>query len=83
MEIYLEKVKDLLSADSKHTLRVRENAHTGPYVEGLTSHAVKDFAMINQLMNEGSKVPLSRLSILSRALPVKRGRNPLTFPSIA
>jgi hypothetical protein len=56
MEIYLEKVKDLLSADSKHTLRVRENAHTGPYVESLTSHAVKDFSMINQLMEDGSKV---------------------------
>ena len=56
MEIYLEKVKDLLAAESNHVLRVRENTHTGPYVEGLTSHAVNDFTMVNQLMNEGSKV---------------------------
>ncbi|EDQ91013.1 uncharacterized protein MONBRDRAFT_15748, partial [Monosiga brevicollis MX1] len=57
MEIYLEKVKDLLAPTStQHTLRVRENASTGPYVEGLTSHAVSNFAMVQQLMDDGSRM---------------------------
>ncbi len=38
LEIYNERVRDLLSAPTKsgdkHTLRVRENPKTGPFVEG-------------------------------------------------
>ena len=37
MEIYNEKVGDLLSSSGKpqqHSLRVREHPKTGPYVEG-------------------------------------------------
>jgi hypothetical protein len=56
MEIYLEKVKDLLSADSGHSLRVRENISTGPYVENLSSHAVTDFDLVKTLMEDGNKV---------------------------
>lgn len=63
MEIYLEKVRDLLSADQQKKPRVREHAITGPYVEDLTSHAVTNFEMINALMDEGNKVPASALPI--------------------
>ena len=59
MEIYLEKVRDLLSPDQSRKPRVREHAITGPYVEDLTSHAVSDFHMINALMDEGNKVRLA------------------------
>ncbi len=58
MEIYLEKVRDLLSPDQSRKPRVREHAITGPYVEDLTSHAVNDFHAINSLMDEGNKVSL-------------------------
>eukprot|EP00042_Codosiga_hollandica_P037957 m.304469 g.304469 ORF g.304469 m.304469 type:complete len:1251 (-) comp55270_c1_seq1:55-3807(-) len=56
MEIYLEKVRDLLSADQRKKPKVREHAITGPYVEDLTSHAVTNFEMISALMDEGNKL---------------------------
>lgn len=60
MEIYLEKVKDLLSAGSGHSLRVRENISTGPYVENLSSHAVTDFDLVKTLMEDGNKVRMGK-----------------------
>lgn len=56
MEIYLEKVKDLLNPASKHNLRVRENVSTGPYVESLSFHAVNNFGLVKALMEDGNKV---------------------------
>lgn len=62
MEIYNEKVFDLLAVSSKRGgsegpgLRVREHALYGPYVEGLTKLAVVNFDSINTLMKEGNKV---------------------------
>eukprot|EP00053_Salpingoeca_punica_P020012 m.205913 g.205913 ORF g.205913 m.205913 type:complete len:1651 (-) comp17770_c0_seq1:288-5240(-) len=56
MEIYNEKVRDLLGdVNSKSTLRVREHQVLGPYVEGLTKMAVKDFEQIQALMEEGNR----------------------------
>lgn len=44
LEIYNERVKDLLAAQSTgHGLRVREHRSLGPYVENLSQHAVSDF----------------------------------------
>ena len=56
MEIYNEKVKDLLNAGgkSKKPLRVREHKVMGPYVEGLTKLAVTGFDAIETLMAEGN-----------------------------
>lgn len=56
LEIYLEKVRDLLSTDDQHKLRVREHATLGPYVEGLSLHAVENFESVNALMDEGNRV---------------------------
>eukprot|EP00054_Salpingoeca_dolichothecata_P027107 m.197133 g.197133 ORF g.197133 m.197133 type:complete len:1089 (-) comp25865_c0_seq2:49-3315(-) len=56
MEIYLERVRDLLNPSNHRKLKVREHSSTGPYVEDLTSHAVSNYAMVEQLMNEGNKM---------------------------
>lgn len=47
LEIYNERVKDLLGSDnSGHGLRVREHRTTGPYVEDLSQHPVSDYEEI-------------------------------------
>lgn len=56
LEIYQEKVRDLLNPSGNSNLRVREHASTGPYVEGLSNHAVEDFVDIEVLMEEGNKL---------------------------
>ena len=58
MEIYLERVRDLLmlNGETNSYLRVREHASTGPYVQNLSSHAVTSFDSVKELMEEGNKV---------------------------
>lgn len=47
LEIYNERVKDLLGPDNTgHGLRVREHRTTGPYVEDLSQHPVSDYEEI-------------------------------------
>ena len=46
MEIYNEKVRDLLNPSDK-CLKVREHAATGPYVDGLVKTAVQSAEGIN------------------------------------
>ncbi|KAI9491045.1 hypothetical protein BDB00DRAFT_789841 [Zychaea mexicana] len=55
IEIYNEKVRDLLSPKNKGNLKVREHPSTGPYVEDLSRAAVNSFNDINQLMDDGNK----------------------------
>lgn len=55
IEIYNEKVRDLLNPKNKGNLRVREHPSLGPYVEDLSKLVVKDFNDIEQLMDEGNK----------------------------
>lgn len=56
MEIYNEKVRDLLCPKSdKHSLKVREHNILGPYVDGLSKLLVKKFQDIENLMSEGNK----------------------------
>jgi len=43
LEIYNEKVKDLLQSNSSHSLRVREHPTLGPYVQSLSTHLVSDY----------------------------------------
>lgn len=44
LEIYNEKVKDLLGNDNiGHGLKVREHRILGPYVENLSQHPVSDY----------------------------------------
>uniref|UniRef100_A0A8C9VBK7 Kinesin family member 1C n=1 Tax=Scleropages formosus TaxID=113540 RepID=A0A8C9VBK7_SCLFO len=55
MEIYCERVRDLLNPKSKGTLRVREHPIMGPYVEDLSKLAVTSFHDIADLMDCGNK----------------------------
>jgi kinesin family protein 1 len=55
LEIYNERVRDLLNPATKGNLRVREHPSTGPYVEDLAKLAVRSFAEIENLMDEGNK----------------------------
>lgn len=54
MEIYNEKVRDLLVAN-KTSLKVREHSMLGPYVDGLQILAVKSAEDVATLMAEGNK----------------------------
>ncbi|XP_035381770.1 kinesin-like protein KIF13A isoform X2 [Electrophorus electricus] len=56
MEIYNEKVRDLLDPKgSRQSLKVREHKVLGPYVDGLSQLAVMSFEDIESLMSEGNK----------------------------
>lgn len=57
LEIYNERVKDLLHRDdgnTAHNLRVREHPQHGPYVSDLSRHLVSEYSHIQvhkRLMN--------------------------------
>lgn len=55
MEIYCERVRDLLNPKSKGALRVREHPIMGPYVEDLSKLAVTSYDDIRDLMDSGNK----------------------------
>ncbi|KAJ4948646.1 hypothetical protein JOQ06_020176 [Pogonophryne albipinna] len=55
MEIYCERVRDLLNPKSSLSLRVREHPILGPYVEDLSKLAVTGFPDIRDLMDAGNK----------------------------
>lgn len=55
MEIYCERVRDLLNPKTKNNLRVREHPLLGPYVEDLSKLAVTSYQDIHSLMDEGNK----------------------------
>lgn len=54
LEIYNERVKDLLSTDAGHSLRVREHPKLGPYVQDLSKHLVSDYDDIQECMHRGN-----------------------------
>jgi kinesin family protein 1 len=55
LEIYNERVRDLLNPATKGNLKVREHPSTGPYVEDLAKLVVGSFQEIEHLMDEGNK----------------------------
>ncbi|XP_062993602.1 kinesin-like protein KIF1C [Elgaria multicarinata webbii] len=55
MEIYCERVRDLLNPKSRGNLRVREHPIMGPYVEDLSKLAVTSYEDIADLMDCGNK----------------------------
>jgi kinesin family protein 1 len=58
MEIYCERVRDLLSpkkSQTSHNLRVREHPIMGPYVEDLSRLLVTSYDDISRLIDEGNK----------------------------
>ncbi|KAJ3212054.1 kinesin-like protein Klp8 [Entophlyctis luteolus] len=55
IEIYNEKVRDLLNPISKANLRVREHPQLGPYVEDVSTLAVSSCSQIDRLLKLGNK----------------------------
>lgn len=60
MEIYCERVRDLLNPKNRGNLRVREHPLYGPYVEDLSKLAVMSYEDIHDLIDEGNKARLVR-----------------------
>uniref|UniRef100_UPI00398E5E76 kinesin-like protein KIF16B isoform X2 n=1 Tax=Pristiophorus japonicus TaxID=55135 RepID=UPI00398E5E76 len=56
LEIYNERVRDLLRRKSTKTynLRVREHPKEGPYVEDLSKHLVQNYTDVEELMEAGN-----------------------------
>ncbi|XP_078261788.1 kinesin-like protein KIF16B [Rhinoraja longicauda] len=56
LEIYNERVRDLLRRKSTQTynLRVREHPKEGPYVEDLSKHLVQNYSDVEELMEAGN-----------------------------
>lgn len=56
LEIYNERVRDLLRRKMAKTynLRVREHPKDGPYVEDLSKHLVQNFSDVEELMEAGN-----------------------------
>ncbi|GAB1863831.1 Kinesin-like protein KIF16B [Camponotus japonicus] len=56
LEIYNERVRDLLRLDQSqsHSLRVREHPTGGPYVQDLSCHFVYDYSDIQECMVRGN-----------------------------
>ncbi|KZO94831.1 kinesin-domain-containing protein [Calocera viscosa TUFC12733] len=55
MEIYNEKVRDLLNPKNTGNLKVREHPSMGPYVEDLAKLVVGSYDEMMTLMDEGNK----------------------------
>lgn len=55
VQIYNEKVRDLLNPKNTGNLRVREHPILGPYVEDLSKLAVNSYDEMMTLMDEGNK----------------------------
>ncbi|KIJ56915.1 hypothetical protein M422DRAFT_23046 [Sphaerobolus stellatus SS14] len=55
IEIYNEKVRDLLNPKNKGNLKVREHPSLGPYVEDLSRLVVSNYDEMMTLMDEGNK----------------------------
>ncbi|XP_063172512.1 kinesin-like protein KIF16B isoform X3 [Candoia aspera] len=56
LEIYNERVRDLLRCKSSKTnnLRIREHPKEGPYVEDLSKHLVQNYSDVEELMEGGN-----------------------------
>ncbi|KAM6272590.1 kinesin-like protein KIF16B isoform 2-T2 [Spheniscus humboldti] len=56
LEIYNERVRDLLRRKSSKTnnLRIREHPKEGPYVEDLSKHLVQNYTDVEELMDAGN-----------------------------
>jgi kinesin family protein 1 len=55
LQIYNEKVRDLLNPKNTGNLRVREHPSLGPYVEDLSKLVVSNYQEMMTLMDEGNK----------------------------
>ncbi|XP_048208052.1 kinesin-like protein KIF17 [Perognathus longimembris pacificus] len=55
LEIYNEDVRDLLGADTKQKLELKEHPEKGVYVKGLSMHTVHNVAQCERIMEIGWK----------------------------
>nr|XP_055242631.1 kinesin-like protein KIF17 isoform X10 [Gorilla gorilla gorilla] len=55
LEIYNEDVRDLLGADTKQKLELKEHPEKGMYVKGLSMHTVHSVAQCEHIMETGWK----------------------------
>ncbi|XP_016070052.1 PREDICTED: kinesin-like protein KIF17 isoform X1 [Miniopterus natalensis] len=55
LEIYNEDVRDLLGADTKQKLELKEHPEKGVYVKGLSMHTVHSVAQCERIMEKGWK----------------------------
>eukprot|EP00941_MAST-03F_sp_MAST-3F-sp1_P006050 g6050.t1 len=55
LEIYNEKVRDLLCRNAKNSLKVKENVDTGVYVDKLTQTVVKNVEQMDAVQATGKK----------------------------
>ncbi|PNJ27225.1 kinesin-like protein KIF17 isoform X6 [Pongo abelii] len=55
LEIYNEDVRDLLGADTKQKLELKEHPEKGVYVKGLSMHTVHSVAQCEHIMETGWK----------------------------
>ncbi|XP_015412782.1 PREDICTED: kinesin-like protein KIF17 isoform X4 [Myotis davidii] len=55
LEIYNEDVRDLLGADTKQKLELKEHPEKGVYVKGLSMHTVHSVAQCERIMERGWK----------------------------
>lgn len=74
MEIYCERVRDLLNPNNQGNLRVREHPLMGPYVEDLSKLAVTSYADIQDLMDSGNKARWCNCPVSPSAEGVEGGR---------
>ncbi|KAI7865855.1 hypothetical protein BDF14DRAFT_1729552 [Spinellus fusiger] len=79
IEIYNEKVRDLLNPKNKGNLKVREHPSTGPYVEDLSRLAVTSFNDINHLMDEGNKASLLARTVAATNMNETSSRSHAVF----
>jgi kinesin family protein 16B len=54
LEIYNEKVRDLLQDDDKGVLKIRQHPKKGPYVQGLSWHSAPDSVSLLRLLSRGN-----------------------------
>lgn len=74
MEIYCERVRDLLNPNNQGNLRVREHPLMGPYVEDLSKLAVTSYTDIQDLMDSGNKARWWSCPVYPSAEGVEGGR---------
>lgn len=77
LEIYCEEVRDLLGADQKANLPVKEHPEIGVYVKGLTSFVVKSADELDKIMTKGN---LGRALLAVSSPSAARGGSTAGFP---
>lgn len=83
LEIYCERVRDLLNPKSRGGLRVREHPLLGPYVQDLSRLAVASFADIADLMDSGNKARCGHGGAVGASPdPPKRPQAPRVPPNL-